>query len=190
MTNVSTQCSPIAEGGCGDRHFSTRACARCGLSFCLPCSRSHAAPCVQNVLAAEAAEAVREKRKARAAKIERDSRRQMETLVFGWSWQVWTEYDYPGPHWEFWMKCCPRCWKGPLTGEPDDVFEVCDDCAKALRKPIPQDRLDAMEQDRLDAMEMMTADARPTCTCPDKLGNLINDGCFVHGGKVDGGPAT
>ena len=53
---------------------------------------------------------------------------QVETLHFGWSWQVWTEEIYPGPHWEFWMKCCPRCHKGPLTGVPDEDFELCDEC--------------------------------------------------------------
>lgn len=56
---------------------------------------------------------------------------QVETLHFGWNWQVWTEEIYPGPHWEFWMKCCPRCYKGPLTGVPDAEYELCDDCEYA-----------------------------------------------------------
>jgi len=53
---------------------------------------------------------------------------QIETLHFGWNWQIWTKESYPGPHWEFWMKCCPRCWAGPLTG-PDEAIEYCRACS-------------------------------------------------------------
>lgn len=52
----------------------------------------------------------------------------METLHYGWSWQVWDEDVYPGPTWQFWMKCCPRCWGGPLTGNPDYTWEFCFTC--------------------------------------------------------------
>ncbi len=84
-------------------------------------------------------------------------RGQMETLVFGWSWQVWTEDVYPGPHWEFWMKCCPRCYKGPLTGVPDSDYEHCEICVPlvhyAERFPLKLKRTDYTEADRLIARE-------------------------------------
>lgn len=56
----------------------------------------------------------------------------IETLHYGWSWQNWDESVYPGPTWNFWMKCCPRCWAGPLTDKADQIMELCINCKFAI----------------------------------------------------------
>ena len=56
------------------------------------------------------------------------SKSRVNTLHFGWSWQVWDENSYPGRLWKFWMKCCPRCWAGPLTKYEDEYYELCPKC--------------------------------------------------------------
>ena len=50
----------------------------------------------------------------------------MDTLVFGWSWQVWTEDTYPGTYWEYWMKVCTRCYRGHYESH------MCSDCLEKV----------------------------------------------------------
>jgi hypothetical protein len=123
-----------------------------------------------------------------------DGEGQIETMVFGWAWQFWSENTYPGPDWQFWMKVCPRCFRGPLTRKPDDADELCRECEYDYRELMNRRIFHFAASEAVEALDeknkrMLYADAG-RCRCPDELGNMINDLCPVHGGKLDGGPAT